>query len=460
MPKMDLRLLEPTDENITSALCENKLWRLKRVVDTIRILFRPDEKLILAIDGDWGSGKTFFLKGIQKILLPGNDKEKLDAAINMYVDGYHPKNRYSYKNRNGEDSVGYPTELMYPFYFNAWEHDDADDPLTALVHSMLMEFSYSPSIKPAVLAALSQAGKEVIDSFQLGSSINRVIERFKESENNQVGAIASEYSSIMDRRVAIRNFMESVLSSSGRQQLVIIIDELDRCRPDYAVKLLERIKHFFDGQRVSFIIGVNISQLEKNIKHHYGYGFNARVYLKRFFDMQLKLPVIYSDKFQRHYDYEFGNMQNEVIDDLSDYFKLSLRSRIQLIHRMSLINVSDISWPWNYQANCFLQNVILPTILVLDYVDSETKDRFINGCGFEILNYLSTGPLKSRISTQMGFTSEKPTEAEQHDKLEQIYKMVFSKDDQSAASEIVINECRYCKVGIPNWLSDIEFLIS
>lgn len=72
--------------------------------------------------------------------------------------------------------------------------------------------------------------------------------------------------------------------------LFIFIDELDRCRPDYAIRLLEGIKYLFDAKNVCFVVSTNMTQLSESVKAVYGSGFDAYRYLKRFFAFEYMLP--------------------------------------------------------------------------------------------------------------------------------------------------------------------------
>lgn len=76
------------------------------------------------------------------------------------------------------------------------------------------------------------------------------------------------------------------------QKLVIFIDELDRCRPTFAIETLERIKHYFDDERIIFVVSVNKEQLIHTISKFYGASFDATAYLNKFFDMNIYLPEI------------------------------------------------------------------------------------------------------------------------------------------------------------------------
>ena len=77
------------------------------------------------------------------------------------------------------------------------------------------------------------------------------------------------------------------------------MDELDRCRPDYAIELLEGIKHLFGVPGVYFVVATNTIQLGESIRAVYGNGFDGQRYLKRFFDLQFSLPEPSNEEFLR-----------------------------------------------------------------------------------------------------------------------------------------------------------------
>ena len=76
----------------------------------------------------------------------------------------------------------------------------------------------------------------------------------------------------------------------GPRRILVIIDELGRCRPDYAIRFLETMKHVFEVEHVTFLLAVDKDQLTYSIKGVYGRDFNAKNYLERFGDIWLSLP--------------------------------------------------------------------------------------------------------------------------------------------------------------------------
>jgi hypothetical protein len=123
-----------------------------------------------------------------------------------------------------------------------------------------------------------------------------------EEVNQTIRSVSSH--SLMARRVtdfeegkaaihAMKDSLEAIVASlSGatlQPPIVIFIDELDRCRPTYAVKLLEEIKHLFDVPGLVFIFAMNGDQLAHSVTSAYGVGFDGRAYIRRFIDREYQL---------------------------------------------------------------------------------------------------------------------------------------------------------------------------
>ena len=92
--------------------------------------------------------------------------------------------------------------------------------------------------------------------------------------------------------------MSAAVNDATGRPMVFIIDELDRCRPTFAIELLERVKHIFDVPNMVFAFGINRDELCSSLQSIYG-NIDADVYLRRFFDMEFTLPQADSEKFAR-----------------------------------------------------------------------------------------------------------------------------------------------------------------
>ena len=90
---------------------------------------------------------------------------------------------------------------------------------------------------------------------------------------------------------------QELFESEPRKPLIIMIDELDRCRPSYAIELLEMAKHLFSVDHVIFVLAVNRTELAHSVKAMYGSGFDAEGYLRRFIDLDFQLPAPDRERF-------------------------------------------------------------------------------------------------------------------------------------------------------------------
>ena len=126
------------------------------------------------------------------------------------------------------------------------------------------------------------------------------------------------------------------LLPKGCDRLLIIIDELDRCNPEFAVKLLERIKHYFNNEKVTFVFSVNLAELQHTIKRHYGSGFDASRYLDRFFDLRVTLPQI--DRFNMLSYIGGPALDQQVLIAVWDYFNMQIRDCIRLVSVLKVID--------------------------------------------------------------------------------------------------------------------------
>jgi len=148
-----------------------------------------------------------------------------------------------------------------------------------------------------------------------------------------------------------------IFVAQKEKPLLVMVDELDRCRPSYAVELLEVAKHLFAVRHVVFALAVNRSELEHSVKALYGDEFDAHGYLRRFFDVDFQLPAPDRNQFidrmleitgiNRRMQRARAREARPHVDDAREMLKgflglpqLSIRRIAQSIHRLGLIYAS------------------------------------------------------------------------------------------------------------------------
>ncbi|MCY4003424.1 MAG: P-loop NTPase fold protein [Rhodospirillales bacterium] len=219
---------------------------------------------VLALDATWGMGKTTFLRMW---------KSKLE--------------------NNGFSVV----------MFNAWDTDFADDPFLALSEELHAALKLHLGDDEDAATALRDAARKVLVT--IGPTLIRTLltsilgpgggEIATGSLQALVDKSVSRYGEAKDAFASFRKSLEAAAGtladkSDEPRPLVVIIDELDRCRPSYAVELLEVLKHLYSVDGVVFVLALNRDELVHSVQALYGAEFGAAVYLRRFIDIDVRLP--------------------------------------------------------------------------------------------------------------------------------------------------------------------------
>jgi len=273
-----------------------KLERAKFALPLREIVKSYSDGCVLAINGKWGTGKTTFVKMWQEYL------EKYDIQT---------------------------------LYYNAWKNDFVSDPLVSLLGE-LSKFDEVNGAKEKMEGVVSVAGRIIMD---MAPAIARgVVKKVSGIDADEIGDIISdgvasgsvmlkhEIEKYKEQKSTLEHFRtkleELVEIICNGNPLVFIIDELDRCNPAFAVKVLERIKHLFDIPNIVFVLSIDKEQLCHSICGYYGSeSIDAQEYLRRFIDIEFSLPQPNAENFCNYlYDYyEFDDFFNN--QERLDYFR-------------------------------------------------------------------------------------------------------------------------------------------
>lgn len=228
----------------------------------------------LIIDGKWGTGKTEFCFKLKNLIEDNNPND--------------------YK-------VG---------YVNAFQADHANEPLLTLIAEVAGFYDEDDDkrksfIKNAIpyLRLVSGIGMKAIASLAFGKYAENISEDFKDGlaaiEDGSDSLIDQSLESMIKDQVEaeknLSTLKEALKDIASINPVILLIDELDRCRPDFAVMMLETIKHVFDVENVQIILITNAEQLKATIKHSYGSETNSHDYLYKFFKYQINLPTSTKD---------------------------------------------------------------------------------------------------------------------------------------------------------------------
>ena len=188
----------------------------------------------------------------------------------------------------------------------------------------------------------------------LGSGIGKLLESYGEA---RFSAYREAKDSVQGFRKSLETMAKTASERHSNKPVMVMIDELDRCRPSYAIEFLEVAKHLFSVDRIIFVLAINRSELIHSVKSLYGQDFDANGYLKRFIDIDFVLPspdrkqfissslkqTNIEEYFQKTQDNEAKRNGLSLIEKLmSNYWSssVSLRQISQAIHRISLVLAS------------------------------------------------------------------------------------------------------------------------
>src|SRR6185436_1301091 len=138
-------------------------------------------------------------------------------------------------------------------------------------------------------------------------------------------------------RKALQQAVEA--ASAGGKRLVFFVDELDRCRPTFAVELLERIKHLFEVQGVVFVLSVHREQLAHSLRAIYGHDFDAEGYLGRFFHLGYRLVDPTPGEYAKLLVDQIGDWHAVAarLSFLMGYLNFSLRQQQRCMARLAVV---------------------------------------------------------------------------------------------------------------------------
>ena len=247
-----------TFENFDKFDSEDFADRLTKVIDTF--FKTPEGAYVLSLNAKYGSGKTEFLE--------------------------------MWKNKLREQKYTVLT-------INAWENDFCNEPLISIA-SAILEISNTPKastkIKNALHGAIGATALVAnglinhatgIDVYDIATKTEQ------ELQNEDIRKLGQEiYKEFDFKKKAyslLQKTLEEYIEELEKQPLIILIDELDRARPNYAISFLEAIKHIFSVSGICFVIATDREQLEQSAKQLFGdIDFNA--YYKKFVSREVTLP--------------------------------------------------------------------------------------------------------------------------------------------------------------------------
>lgn len=266
----------------------NRKEMVEQILDLLTALSEAQSSCAFALDGKWGSGKTFLLN-------------MLESQLRDYQAG----------------------ERFMVFHYNCWQYDYYDEPLIAIVSAMLdnvEEYTkfFSGEVREKLQSGFINTAKQVVKKVACSFVENKIgieaddlsalLEKIQETASQDIEE-QHEYDKYYAFRKVMAEAREELSRLAEKQTLVIVVDELDRCFPDYAIKTLERLHHLFAGlKNTVLIMALDKVQLEYTIKKIFGEKTDCDAYLQKFIDFELKIDT--------------GTVNEGFLEKYSDYVAL------------------------------------------------------------------------------------------------------------------------------------------
>ena len=321
----------------------------------IRLLTSDIDLSPMIIDGGWGTGKTEFCQKLIRLM-----QQQHPDYQPVYIDAFR------------SDHSGEPLLALLAEIIKACTPEDTGEQPSEQRKEMTKKVAKAAGfvMKTVAKAAVSHVLKQNMED--LAEGMSQIINDKQEAKNaaaTVAGAATTLASHSIDATIdatveallkeqieAEKNLetLKACLKEFAEEKpIILFIDELDRCRPDYAVDMLEVIKHVFDVENVKVVLVTNIKQLRAAINHRYGMEVDAQKYLDKFLKYSFALPDQVVARFEEEralVSVEYFNQlirnsrMGNKLQDLIDEFVIIIRYPTDSINFIAdMIERNDIS---------------------------------------------------------------------------------------------------------------------
>lgn len=297
---------------------------IENVLKLVKQLSEIKKGCCFSIEGSWGIGKTFVLEKIRRKL---QEEEK---------------------------------ERYFVFHYNCWQYDYYEEPSVAIISAMMASIKEDAAVISGEFDNTVKAGyqivmkklKEIVGTYienQIGINVISVVDtlgEIKDADNAQ----KREFDEMFKFTQAIEETRKKLLEIAQERTIILIVDELDRCIPQYAIKVLERLHHIFYGlENVVVIMAVDREQLEYSIEEMFGMkkeknSMSVERYLKKFMDFSMKLDkgemvTSFNEKYCFYFEQFWRSDIGETNEILWHCFKgIDIRTQEKLMEKINVVH--------------------------------------------------------------------------------------------------------------------------
>lgn len=285
-----------------------------------------------AIEGSWGVGKTFVIEEIE---------EQLRTLQSEETD----------------------SDRYFVFHYNCWQHDYYEEPAVAIISAMLAsikddEALFSKDMDNTIKAGYELAKekfKEIAGLYienKIGINLISLADGIKGKQDEMEDA-ENEFDEMFNFSQTIEKVRKKLQEIAEERTIVLFVDELDRCIPQYEIKVLERLHHIFYGlDNIVVIMAIDRNQLEHSVEEMFGArkdesSIDIEKYLKKFIDFSMVLDngimnESYWEKYKMYFDKFVVNQEGEaeeITNILPIFFSWTdIRRQEKIIEKANLVH--------------------------------------------------------------------------------------------------------------------------
>ena len=338
---------------------QNEFKRKPIAENIIRLLTSPIDLSPMVIDGGWGTGKTEFCQKLIRLM-----QQQHPDYQPVYIDAFR-------SDHSGEPLLALLAEIIK----TCTPPKDSDEKLIEEHKDRIRKITKAAGFlmktvaKAAVGHVLKQNTDDLAEELQQIMNNDQEADSLAETVTDAAATIASHtidatVEALLKEQIEAEKNLETLKAClkelATDKPIILFIDELDRCRPDYAVDMLEVIKHVFDVKNVKVVLVTNTKQLRAAINHRYGVEVDAQKYLDKFLKYSFALPeviggtnylvrkyylvtIIYFHKlirsspmFNQFKDSIYNEYNIYFISDMMERNNISLRETERFVHHLEI----------------------------------------------------------------------------------------------------------------------------
>ena len=212
--------------------------------------------LTIAIQGDWGTGKTSIMYQVEKRLNPEKQDEKIQTI-----------------------------------FFNTWQYSQFDmgnNLAVALITDLISELNVEDSKKKQFFKKAKGALSKGLEYVNLDFGILNG-EKLTEKFQDLIIGFGERTDDIKHLKENLQDIINDAIKENKSDRIVIFIDDLDRLVPEKAIELLEVLKLFLDCEHCVFVLAIDYNVVVKGAKSKYGKDLDDEKG-KAFFEKIIQVP--------------------------------------------------------------------------------------------------------------------------------------------------------------------------